>query len=58
MLVLTRKVGQSITIGDDVEVRVMESNGRQIRLGIKAPREVEVHRKEVSERIERGKRNA
>ncbi len=52
MLVLTRKVNQSIIIGDDIEVIVLEVRGEQIRLGIKAPRSVIVHRKEIYEQIQ------
>lgn len=52
MLVLTRKVNQSIVIGDDIEVVVLEVRGEQIRLGIKAPRDVVVHRKEIYEQIQ------
>ncbi len=52
MLVLTRKVNQSIVIGDDIEVVVLEVRGEQIRLGIKAPRNVVVHRKEIYEQIQ------
>ncbi len=51
MLVLTRKVNQSIIIGDEIEVIVLEVRGEQIRLGIKAPRSVIVHRKEIYEQI-------
>jgi len=47
MLVLTRKKGQSIVIGDDIEVTLLDIQGDQIRLGIDAPRKVPVHRKEV-----------
>lgn len=47
MLVLTRKSNQSIMIGDDVIITVLEVRGDQIRLGITAPREVAVHREEV-----------
>lgn len=52
MLVLTRKVHQSIIIGDEVEVVVLEVRGEQVRLGIKAPRTVAVHRKEIYEQIQ------
>ena len=52
MLVLTRKVHQSIVIGDDVEVVVLEVRGEQVRLGIKAPKNVSVHRKEVYDQIQ------
>lgn len=51
MLVLTRKVNQSIIIGDEVEVVVLEVRGEQVRLGIKAPKTVVVHRKEIYEQI-------
>ena len=51
MLVLTRKVGESIVIGTNVRVTVLEMQGRQIRLGIEAPSDIPVHRGEVYERI-------
>jgi len=51
MLVLTRKVNQSIIVGDDVEVVVLEVRGEQVRLGIKAPKTVAVHRKEIYDQI-------
>ena len=51
MLVLTRKTGESIVIGNDIRVTVLEMQGRQIRLGIEAPTDVSVHRGEVYERI-------
>ncbi|MFT5087306.1 MAG: carbon storage regulator [Candidatus Latescibacterota bacterium] len=51
MLVLTRKAGESIVIGSDIRVTVLEMQGRQIRLGIEAPSDVSVHRGEVYERI-------
>ena len=51
MLVLTRKVHQSIVIGDGIEVVVLEVRGEQVRLGIKAPKDVAVHRKEIYEQI-------
>ncbi len=47
MLVLTRKTNETIQIGHDIEITVLSVQGDQIKLGIKAPREVEVHRKEV-----------
>ncbi|WP_050616459.1 carbon storage regulator CsrA [Bacillus testis] len=52
MLVLTRKAGETIVIGEGIEVTVLESKGDQIKLGIKAPRNVEIHRKEVFESIQ------
>jgi carbon storage regulator len=47
MLVLTRKPNESIMIGDDVEVSVVEIRGDQVKLGIRAPRNIAVHRKEI-----------
>ncbi len=47
VLVLTRRANQSIMIGDDVVVTVLEVRGDQVRLGIQAPRDIEVHREEV-----------
>jgi carbon storage regulator len=47
VLVLTRRINQSIKIGDDVEIMIIEVRGDQVRLGVSAPREVAVHRKEV-----------
>ena len=52
MLVLTRKVHQSIVIGDNIEVVVLEVRGEQVRLGIRAPRDVAVHRKEIFDQIQ------
>ena len=53
MLVLTRKPGQSIMIGDGIEVQVLSVAGEKVRLGISAPRDVSIFRHEVYERIER-----
>ena len=47
MLVLARKKGQSIMIGDDIEISVVDVQGDQVRLGINAPRKVSIHRKEI-----------
>jgi carbon storage regulator len=47
VLVLTRKSGQSIMIGDDIEITVLSNNGTKVRLGIQAPAEVTVHRAEI-----------
>ena len=58
MLVLTRKLGESIVIGNNVRVTILEMQGKQIRLGIEAPSEVPVHRGEVYERIENENRLA
>lgn len=51
MLVLTRKVNQSIVIGDEIEVVVLEVRGEQVRIGVRAPRTIAVHRKEIYEQI-------
>ncbi len=51
MLILTRRTGETLKIGDDVEVTVLGVKGNQVRLGITAPKEVAVHREEVYERI-------
>ena len=51
MLVLTRKVGEGIAIGDDVKIIVMQIKGKQVRLGIKASSNTAVHREEVYQRI-------
>ena len=58
MLVLTRKLGESIVIGNHIRVTVLDMQGKQIRLGIEAPLEVSVHRGEVYERIEAENRAA
>jgi carbon storage regulator len=58
MLVLTRKVNQTIVIGENVEVVVLEVRGEQVRLGIRAPRDVTVHRKEIFEQIVEENRGA
>ncbi|MFL0364982.1 carbon storage regulator CsrA [Pseudobacillus sp. 179-B 2D1 NHS] len=47
MLVLTRKIGEVIQIGDDIEITVVSVKGDQIKLGINAPKHVDIHRKEV-----------
>jgi len=47
MLVLKRKTGEAIQIGDDIELTILAIEGDQIKLGIKAPRQVDIHRKEV-----------
>lgn len=52
MLVLTRKVGESIMIGDGIEVKVVGVDGDQVKLGIEAPRHIKVHRQEVFEAIQ------
>jgi len=51
MLILTRREGEAIQIGDDVEVIILSQKGNQTRIGVNAPKEVPVHRKEVFERL-------
>lgn len=58
MLVLTRKVNESIMIGDEVKITVVEVKGDQVKLGITAPRHIAVHREEVYEEIQRENRLA
>ncbi|MRG84782.1 carbon storage regulator CsrA [Salinibacillus xinjiangensis] len=52
MLVLTRKTGESIVIGDDIEVKVVGVDGDQIKLGISAPKNVDIHRQEIYQLIQ------
>lgn len=52
MLILKRKVGESIVIGEDIEILVLEQDGDAVRLGIKAPRNVSVYRKEIYQEIQ------
>jgi carbon storage regulator len=56
MLVLTRKAGESLIIGDDIKVTVLsiDKEGRSLKIGIDAPQEVSVHRQEIYERIQAG----
>jgi carbon storage regulator len=53
MLILTRRVGEVLTIGDDITVTVMGIKGRQVRIGIDAPKGVAVHRGEIIDKIRR-----
>lgn len=54
MLILSRRIGETIRIGDDIEVVVLGVKGNQVRIGVKAPRETEVHRQEIYDRIHAG----
>ena len=52
MLILTRRVGESLVIGDNVNVTVLGVKGNQVRIGVNAPRDVAVHREEIYQRIQ------
>ena len=58
MLVLTRRAGESLMVGDDVVITVLDVRGDVVRLGIKAPRSVQVHREEVYLELQRANREA
>lgn len=53
MLILTRRTGETICIGDEIEVKVLAVKGNQVRIGITAPKDTPVHREEIYERIQR-----
>lgn len=55
MLILTRRVGETLIIGDDVKITVLDVKGNQIRIGIDAPKSLSVHREEIYQRIQTDK---
>ncbi|MHB8660757.1 MAG: carbon storage regulator CsrA [Minisyncoccota bacterium] len=55
MLILTRRIGETLNIGDDVRVTILGIKGRQVRIGVNAPKEIPVHREEIYERIKKEK---
>lgn len=55
MLILTRRIGETLMIGDNVTVTVLETKGGQVRIGIDAPKEVSVHREEIYLKIQQDK---
>ncbi|MBW2000924.1 MAG: carbon storage regulator CsrA [Deltaproteobacteria bacterium] len=58
MLILTRKLGERITIGDDITITLLEIKGTQIKLGIEAPKSISIHRQEIYERIRKENLNS
>jgi carbon storage regulator len=58
LLILTRKVGETVAIGDDIQISVVEIKGTQVKLGIRAPKNVEVHREEIYLKIQEENRRA
>ena len=58
MLILTRRIGETLMIGEEVTVTVLGVKGNQVRIGVNAPREVPVHREEIFERIRREESSA
>jgi carbon storage regulator len=58
LLILTRKAGEAVAIGDDIQISVVEIKGTQVKLGIRAPKNIEVHREEIYLKIQEENRRA
>jgi len=58
LLILTRKVGEAVAIGDDIQISIVEIKGTQVKLGIQAPKNIEVHREEIYQKIQEENRRA
>ncbi len=58
MLILTRRVGETLMVGDEVTVTVLGVKGNQVRIGVNAPKDVSVHREEIYQRIQKEKTDA
>ena len=58
MLILTRKAGESIRIGDDIVIKIVDTDSRHVKIGIEAPRSVAVNRQEIFEKIQKENREA
>jgi carbon storage regulator len=52
LLILTRRIGEKLKIGDDIDIVILGVNGQQVRIGIAAPKDLEVHREEIYDRIQ------
>ena len=55
MLILTRRVGETLMINDDIQVTVLDNKGSQVRIGVAAPKDIKVHREEIYNRIQKEK---